>query len=140
MTNLLEKALITGFGIFILVIFLSFIIPFFDQLNQYNEEEKDVVESYLEFISHMDSAIKSVNENPEEVNQSIIKYPEYLILNLNQTYAKFYFIIDGQNYTIIYEYARSFFPEYTIDNMGDFTYYLKITCISENIRVQFILY
>ena len=37
MTNLLEKALITGFGIFILTIFISIINPFIIIVSNFNE-------------------------------------------------------------------------------------------------------
>jgi hypothetical protein len=37
MTNLLEKALITGFGIFILTIFISLINPFIISISNFNK-------------------------------------------------------------------------------------------------------
>ena len=32
MTNLLEKSLITGFGIFVLIIFITLIAPFYNEV------------------------------------------------------------------------------------------------------------
>ena len=46
MTNLVEKTLLVGFGIFTLIIFLSLIFPFFEKIeeskgNNVDEEESD---------------------------------------------------------------------------------------------------
>ena len=46
MTNLLEKALITGFGIFILTIFISMINPFIVQVSDFNENVNSDIEKY----------------------------------------------------------------------------------------------
>jgi len=126
MTNLLEKALITGFGIFILIIFLSLVIPFFDQLNQYNSDQRNEVEIYLGFINEMDTAISWINENPDEAILIKIDYPEKLNLTLKDKYAKFYYIIDNTIYSIIYEYEHNFI-EREFQNMVPSLYFSEIS-------------
>ena len=39
MTNLIEKSLITGFGILVLIIFMILIAPFFNQIEEFKEDD-----------------------------------------------------------------------------------------------------
>ena len=57
MTNLLEKSLITGFGIFALILFLILIAPFFQEIEEYKENEKDALDEYTNFVNKVNSAI-----------------------------------------------------------------------------------
>ncbi|MFX1257793.1 MAG: hypothetical protein ACFFAN_08040 [Promethearchaeota archaeon] len=41
MTNLLEKALLTGFGIFTLILFFTILIPFVEKIVDFKENEED---------------------------------------------------------------------------------------------------
>ena len=50
MSNLLEKSLLIGFGIFTLIIFASVVIPFINQIIEYNEERREELENYLDFM------------------------------------------------------------------------------------------
>ena len=126
MSNLLEKALITGFGIFILIMFLSLAIPFFDQLNQYNSDQRKKVENFLGFINEVDSAITIVNNYPH--NDVLIKvdYPEELNLTLTDKYAKFYYLIDNIIHSIIYEYDYHFIDT-NYQNMIPSSYLLRVS-------------
>ena len=39
MTNLLEKSLITGFGILVLILFIILVAPFFNQIEEFKEDD-----------------------------------------------------------------------------------------------------
>lgn len=136
MTNLLEKALITGLGIFVLIVFLSLAIPFFDQLNQYNNDQRNKVEIYLGFISEVDSAITKVNNNPLDDVIIAINYPDELNLTLTYKYAKFYYLIDNLIHSIIYEYDY-YFNYSNYQNIYPSSYLLKVSMNSSLINVIF---
>ena len=63
MTNLLEKALITGFGIFILTIFISMINPFLMQISEFNDNVNTDIEKYENFFYEVDTGIKFIIKN-----------------------------------------------------------------------------
>lgn len=136
MTNLLEKALITGFGIFVLIVFLSLAIPFFDQLNQYDNDQRNKVEIYLGFINEVDSAITKVNNNPLDDVIIAINYPDGLNLTLTYKYAKFYYLIDNLIHSIIYEYDY-YFNYSNYQNMYPSSYLLKVSMNPPLINVIF---
>jgi hypothetical protein len=75
MTNLLEKALLTGFGVFILIIFISLINPFILSISEFNSSIKNDVEKYNNFFNEVDTAILFVIANPEVNYLNIIEYP-----------------------------------------------------------------
>ena len=77
MTNLLEKALLTGFGIFILLIFVSLINPFMISISEFNSTIKNDVEKYNNFFNEVDTAILFVIENPDVIYLDVIEYEEY---------------------------------------------------------------
>ena len=136
MTNLLEKALITGFGIFVLIVFLSLAIPFFDQLNQYDNDQRNKVEIYLGFINEVDSAITKVNNNSLDDVIIAINYPDGLNLTLTYKYAKFYYLIDNLIHSIIYEYDY-YFNYSNYQNMYPSSYLLKVSMNPSLINVIF---
>ena len=82
MTNLLEKALLTGFGIFILIMFVSLINPFIITLSEFNNTVKNDVERYNNLFSEGDSAILFVIENPNIIYVNEIEYPGNLNITL----------------------------------------------------------
>ncbi|TFG12860.1 MAG: hypothetical protein EU531_10220, partial [Promethearchaeota archaeon] len=69
MTNLIEKALIIGFGIFIASLFLSISMPFLEKFVNYNSSLDDDLSDYLKLINEVDKGILYIIENPNSFYQ-----------------------------------------------------------------------
>ena len=136
MTNLLEKALLTGFGIFILIIFISLINPFILSISEFNSSIKNDVEKYNNFFNEVDTAILFVIANPEVNYLNIIEYPGNLNISLTEGYVKYNFLIENEVQYKIYEYVKPFIS-YTYINLSSSRYILNISCNSNYINVQF---
>ncbi|MFX0024887.1 MAG: hypothetical protein ACFE8M_00620 [Candidatus Hermodarchaeota archaeon] len=108
MTNLLEKALLTAFGIFILVIFISLIFPFWDQIIDYKGNPKHDYELYYNVINEFDQGILFIIENPNEIYQKNIYYPEKLNISTNGFYIKYEYLVKNITSYNIYQYDRQF--------------------------------
>lgn len=137
MTNLLEKGLIIGFGILILLIFFSLISPFLETISEFNNNEENDIENYISFIDEMDQAILHVIDNPEEDFLKSIEYPSNLNITLYNQYAKYDFIIGDEPQYIIIFYNESFIYNVFHDILPK-TYLLNVSFILHLIKVQFI--
>jgi hypothetical protein len=111
MTNLIEKTLLLGFGIFTLTIFSSIVVPFFGALAEFNQNERNNLESYMYFINELDQGINYVIKNPDEVYLKTVDYPINLNTSFYASIAKFEFFIENQLCVKIYEYNMSFFKK-----------------------------
>jgi len=107
-TNLLEKALLTAFGIFILVIFISIIFPFWDQIIDYKGNLEHDYELYSNVINEFDQGILFIIENPNEIYQKNIYYPEKLNISTNGFYIKYEYLIKNIPSYNIYQYNGQF--------------------------------
>ncbi len=136
MTNLLEKALLTGFGLFILIIFISLINPFIISISEFNSAIKNDVEKYNNFFNEVDTAILYVIENPDVNYLDIIEYPENLNISLTEGYVKYNFLIENEVQYKIYEYVKPFISCAYI-NLSSSQYLLNVSCNSNYINVQF---
>jgi len=125
MTNLLEKSLLTGFGIFVLIIFLGIVIPFFSQLEDYKRNIKDDLDIYQHFIDEIDKGVQFIIDNPDELYSRDIDYPDHLNITFNDIYIEFYFLIENQVYSKIKKYDEGF-CEY-IYNLPPMRYKLEIS-------------
>ena len=137
MTNLLEKALLTGFGIFILIMFVSLINPFIISLSEFNNTVKNDVERYNNLFSEVDTAILFVIENPNIIYVNEIEYPGNLNITITENYVKYNFLIENEMHYKIYEYVNSFI-NYAYVNLSASRYILNISCNYNYINVQFI--
>lgn len=125
MTNLFEKALITGFGIFLIMIFFTISTPFLLEIAEYNEGDKKKIDEYIYFTNEIDIAIASIINNPNEVYSKSIHYPRDVNLILNDRYVKFEIFWDGEIETKIIEYDVVFMDKHYIHiESGD--YHLKV--------------
>jgi hypothetical protein len=111
MTNLIEKTLLLGFGIFTLTIFSSIVVPFFGALAEFNQNERNNLESYMYFINELDQGINFVIENPDEVYLKTVDYPTNLNISFYASIAKFEFFVENQLCVKIYEYNENFFKK-----------------------------
>jgi len=134
MTNLLEKALITGFGIFILINFLILVLPFIDQLVDYREYNEDSIENYINFIDTVDNAINNILNDPSQIYTNQIEYPRRLNTTFQDQYAKFYFFIEDKLFYRIFEYNKSFYERY-YENLPNAIYILRIFISSGKINL-----
>lgn len=137
MSNLLEKALLTGFGIFLLTTFLSLLTPFLGIIANFNNNKRDDLYSYSRFIDEFDCAIQEVIIDPELNYFEEIEYPVNLNITLENTYAKFYFLLGGDLQVNILEFEVIFHPR-LFQDISPNTYYLSITVNLNYINVSFI--
>ncbi len=138
MTNLLEKSLITGFGIFTLTIFFIIITPFFQNIEEYEDSKsrEDTLNENLIFINEIDIAIKSIIKNFNEDYTKFIKYPREINVSFNENYVKFDFILDNTQkfkllyYDIIFTYKFYY-------NFPSGTYLLNVSYRASLVNVEF---
>lgn len=131
MTNLLEKSLITGFGIFVLIIFITLIAPFYNEVEEFNEEDKDDIDNYIDFVGQLHNAILSVKENPGFIYKDNIQCYENLDVIIEGKQVKIYFELDNEPYYKIFEY-KVYLCNYTYDTFASEVYSLEILFINNN--------
>jgi len=137
MTNLLEKALLTGFGMFILIVFISLINPFIIAISDFNNTIKSDVEKYNNLFNEVDTAILFVIENPDVIYLNEIEYPRNLNVTFTNDYVKYDFLIDNEIQYKIYEYVKPFISCAYV-NLSVSRYILNISCNYNYLSVQFI--
>jgi hypothetical protein len=101
MTNLLEKSLILGFGIFSLILFFIFITPFLQEVREYKKNEDEDIDNYAEFINQINKAIREIMENPEKEVIKNIFYPKTMNITLDENYIRFDFLLDGKEFKLL---------------------------------------
>jgi len=137
MSNLFEKALLTGFGIFILITFLSIITPFLGFIMNYNRNQSKDLDCYTNLINQIENALNQVIEAPELTFREEVDYPLNLNITLEQNYAKFYFPIENKIHIRILEVEEDFHPR-IFHNLPAKTYSLIISIDLLLINVSFI--
>ena len=135
MTNLIEKSLLLGFGIFTLTIFTSIIIPFLGTIADFNQNETNDLQTYTFFINEIDQGINYVVQNPDKVYLKEIEYPSNLNTSFYVNIAKYEFFIDGQYYAKIKEYNEVFLNSY-FHQIHPGTYLLNISRYLSSIKVN----
>jgi len=136
MTNLLEKALLTGFGIFVLTIFLSMINPFIIQISEFNGTIENDIIAYENFFNEVDIAVKFIIENPDAIYLREIDYPKNLNVTFNDFYVKYDFLIENKLNYKIYEYNKPFINLF-YRNLSTTTFTLNVSCFQNFIAVYF---
>ncbi len=136
MTNLLEKALLTGFGIFVLTIFLSMINPFIIQISEFNGTIENDIIAYEDFFNEVDIAVKFIVENPDVIYLREIDYPKNLNVTFNDFYVKYDFLIENKLNYKIYEYDKPFINLF-YRNLSTTTFLLNVSCFQNFIAVYF---
>lgn len=129
MTNLLEKSLITGFGILVLIIFIILIAPFFNQIEEFKEDDEEDIDNYMDFVERLDNAILSVVKNPDIPYKDDIQCYETLDLIIERNQIKIYFKLEDDQYYKILEYD-GYFCNYTYDTLASEVYSLEILFIN----------
>lgn len=108
MSNILEKSLLTGLGILLLISFFSIIYPFWNQILNIDINSRNQYETYSLIMKELDQGITFINENPEGLYQKQIDYPENLNISVNNFYIKYDYIIGDQLLNTIIEYQCQF--------------------------------
>lgn len=137
MTNLLEKSLLTGFGVFLIISFFSIIAPFLTDVVEFDKQND--LDSYILLISEIDRAILYISENPEEDYNEKVEYPSDLNITLNENYVICEFLLENIIYTRILSYNETFFSSHFYD-VPPQTYLLNVHYELSLIKVQFIKY
>lgn len=137
MTNLLEKALLTAFGIFILVIFISLIFPFWDQIIDYKGNLENDYERYSNVINEFDQGILFIIENPDDIYQKNIYYPEKLNISTDGFYIKYEYLIKNIPSYNIHQYNGQFLRT-EFKNLPSQIYTLKILYQLDLIEINLI--
>ena len=94
MTNLLEKALLIGFGIFILTIFFILVAPFFGKITDFKENDKRDLNDdnnnsiIIKFYENNENI-----ENDEEIYFVNVEYLRYLEIFFKNNYNRSWIII-----------------------------------------------
>ena len=137
MTNLLEKALITGFGIITLAIFISMINPFIVSVSNFNETTSIEIEKCEDFFFEVDMGIKFIIENPNDTYSKNIDYPKNVNVTFTEFYCRYDYIIGSKKYYKIVEYTKPFISHsYIYLPAGNFL--LKVLNNQNFLEVQFI--
>jgi len=134
-TNLIEKTLLIGFGVFLLIGFLILISPFFEKIEMIGEENEDT-NIYLDFIKEIDYAILKVIQNPKQDYLKNIKYPPNLNITFNNNFVRFDFFLKGEMYHKIIEYEQTFYTKFYY-NFPPNEYLLNVSFQNSLIQVNF---
>jgi len=135
MTNLFEKVLLTGFGLFTLIIFFSLVNPFLGEIADYYKNIDNEKKIYITFISKIDYAINSIIEDPNETYLEEVNYPKDLNISFYGNNTKYDYVLQYQTYSVLKEYSKQF-VEYHYCNVLPEVYNLLITCKSSKIDVR----
>lgn len=128
MTNLLEKSLLTGFGIFTLIIFFSIVIPFFGEISEFKEnkdewkedleeesekkeKEEEEIDKSLNFLNKFNKINPYVLECPKDNCIKDFKFPRNFNFASKKDYIKFNCIIKDKIPKEILENNRKSFQK-----------------------------
>jgi len=133
MAEILEKALMIGFGITILLLFLSIASPFFKLIE--NHKFDSDLKKNLMCISIINSGINNTIDNPSLNFSIVIELPNNFSILASGNEIKYSFILDNlqfiYNYEFVYEFSSFFYNQ-------PGSYILKIFIINEVIYLNFI--
>ncbi len=135
MTNLIEKSLLLGFGIFTIIIFSTILIPFLGSIVEYNHKEKEALESYMIFINEVDLGLIYVSQHPKVSYIKEVDYPNNLNISFYDHIAKYEFILENKIWVRYIEYNITFINSY-FHSIPPQTYLLNISQHSTLIRVN----
>ncbi|MEJ2250955.1 MAG: hypothetical protein P8Y70_09775 [Candidatus Lokiarchaeota archaeon] len=135
MSNLVEKILLTGFGIFILLLFLSNFIPVYDQISSSRTEEIDRMQSYIDFSSEINYGIKYF-ENSSGLNYiKKVNPPSGLNMTITSNIIVFEIKFNYFIHRDILYFKNEFNPKRYI-NLHSNQYLLKITNMTNLINLN----
>jgi hypothetical protein len=137
MTNLIEKSLLLGFSIFLLTIFSSILIPFLDEIDDFNTRDKPELDSYLDFFDEIDLAVCFIIDNPDKLYQKDVNYPKDLNITIFEYFIIFEFNFRNDNVSHVLIYNVSFIKCYFHD-LPPQMYLLNISSTPSHIMINFL--
>lgn len=137
MTNLIEKSLLLGFSIFLLTIFSSILIPFLNEINDFNAKDKPELDNYLDFFNEIDLAISFIIDNPDRSYQNDVSYPKDLNITVFDYFIIFEFNFRNDNISHILMYNVSFVNCF-FHNLPPQMYLLNVSSTPSHIMINFL--
>jgi len=134
---MVEKSMLIGFGLFTLILFLSIIQPFFAEIMQFYNEDKQKLENIENFIEEIDHAIISIISNPEEIYQKDLLYPRDLNITISGNEVEYNYLINSNMYSNSKNYGILFYNVFYHYNTSK-QYILQVFFESNYIRILFI--
>lgn len=139
MTNLVEKALLLGFSIFLLAIFSSLLVPILNEINDFNRNDKNSLNSYLDFYEEMDLAVNFIINNPSKLYQKDVYYPKDLNITIIDTFIIYEFQFRDDNFSYVLAYNQSFINR-VFYNIPPKMYLLNVSYLSSKIMINLFEY
>lgn len=137
MTNLFEKSLLLGFSIFLLTIFSSILIPFLNEITDFNNREEDSLDNYMVLFDEIDSAVLYIINNPVKCYQKDIKYPRDLNITFIENFVIYEFVFGDDKFNKVLVYNISFLNCFFHDITPQI-YLLNVSYALSHIIVDFI--
>jgi len=135
MTNLLEKALLIGFGLFTLTLFFILVAPFFGKITDFKENDKKDLDDYNKSMIVIFYENNSNIESLEElsfVNGDYLRYLErsinknYISLNLNQKENTFKIILGNFESLILKSYLKKLYLNFNFIGKKSYGQFKKL--------------
>ena len=136
MTNMVEKSMLIGFGLFTLIVFLSIIQPFFGELLKFYDEDKQYLENIENFIEDIDCAIIYTISNPEEVYEKELLFPRDLNITISGNEVEYNYLINSNVYSNSKNYGTIFHTVF-YHNTNSTQYILHVFFESNYVRILF---
>ncbi|MFX0104013.1 MAG: hypothetical protein ACFE75_00800 [Candidatus Hodarchaeota archaeon] len=137
MTNLVEKSLLIGFGIFTLTIFSSILVPYLGKIAEFNQNERNNLDLYMTFIDEIHQGITFVAQSPNQKYLKNIEYPNNCNITIYDHLIKYEFLVENRICIKIIEYNNTFINSY-FNSIPPQTYLLNITRYLSLIKVNII--
>ena len=137
MTNLFEKSLLLGFSIFLLTIFSSILIPFLNEITDFNNREEDSLDNYMVLFDEIDSAVLYIINNPVKCYQKDIKYPRDLNITFIENFVIYEFVFGDDKFNKALVYNASFLNCF-FHNITPQIYLLNVSCTLSHIIIDFV--
>ena len=109
MSNLVEKSLIVGFGVFSLIVLLSVINPFLNLFLQNYQDETVSLENYNNIIEKIDAGVYYIIANPQNDHHDVIEFPAYMNISISRNEIIYHYKIDDRIVTKCKSYSINFF-------------------------------
>jgi len=109
MSNLIEKSLIVGFGVFSLIILLSVINPFLNLFLQNYQDGNVTLENFNTLIDKIDSGVYYIMANPKSEHHNTIEFPAYMNISISRNEIRYDCKINDNIITKFKLYSINFF-------------------------------
>jgi hypothetical protein len=135
-TNLVEKSLLTGFGIFTLIIFFIFISPFFQEIENYENNTEDDLDEIMLFIHKVDEALHYFIDNSQDNYLVEIQIPTNINITFINNYVKFDFMLENNIHSKVLNFDERFIQKYFYEFTSSL-YQMNISLLNTLINVEF---